>query len=155
MANAQALQVWVELYQAIKNRRNTYKITVDGLKNITPQALTQEQKVVLENAQRGQLDAEYQMRQFLRTDNDLYSKAQVISTRLQNDTTLDLFHRDQLQRDYNYVSQLASDFTSLRIQNDWADYPLTIYTISSKIYDNIGTTPYWDGSPRGMLHQSQ
>ncbi|WP_301101735.1 hypothetical protein, partial [Propionivibrio sp.] len=146
-------QLWQQQYEALNTGAEFYKSVVNELGR--PENLTTAQTTVLQSSQRGQLDTEYQITQFLSTDQRLLVDADKLSRRLQNDATLSVFQRDQLQRQRDQLISEAGDFGQLRSAKGWTYPGNSFYVIGGKRYDNTGAPPVWDWmSTGGQLGQT-
>ncbi|MBK7900599.1 MAG: hypothetical protein KA603_16390 [Azonexus sp.] len=146
-------QLWQQQLDALNRSRAVYETTILGLERVS--TLTSGQLIILQNAQRGLLDAEYRIRVFLGTDTRLLGEADGIGRRLANDDSLTLFQRDQLERQQAQLISEAGEFSVLRSESGWHEPEVHTIPIGNMIYDNLGSPPMWDwNSPVGQVGQA-
>lgn len=146
-------QQWNQQYDALKRRSDTNKVVVEQLSFLEgQQQLTDVQTRTLDAAKHNQLEAEYSWRQFLDSPRQFQSQIDTLNRRLQNDSSLSLFQRDQIERDIVFLNQQRNEFNTLWQDKGWSPPDYTYYTIGDKRYDNSGTPPRWDvGTQQGAF----
>lgn len=97
------------LVAALTDAQKMYTTVVESLEKLTSPSAGQ--KVVLENAQRGLLQTEYQIRDFLRTDLNKLAEARELTKKLEVETRP--FQRNQLERQRDgLVAEAGAFFAS-------------------------------------------
>lgn len=107
-----------------------YETTILGLERVS--TLTSGQLIILQNAQRGLLDAEYRIRVFLGNRHPVVARptesAGVLPTMIST-----LFQRDQLERQQAQLISEAGEFSVLRSESGW--HEPGVQTISDRQHD--------------------